>query len=170
MGLEKVVSELNQLRADGLIDSYAIGGAVASQAYILPTSTEDVDVFVVFKGPVSLAPLGPIYAYLTARGAKIGSEDLEIGGWPVQFLPTADPLHEEAVAQARTNMIGVNPARIIGLEHLAAIALQLGRPKDKLRLIEFVKVLDLTVFESLLGRFGLTEKWKQFQAQFLSEP
>lgn len=34
MALDEVVSELNRLQADGLVANYAIGGAVAAQAYI----------------------------------------------------------------------------------------------------------------------------------------
>ena len=63
MGIGEVVSELNRLRADGIIATYAIGGAVAAQAYIAPMSTEDVDVFVVVASEqaTSLNPLKLIY-------------------------------------------------------------------------------------------------------------
>jgi hypothetical protein len=121
MPIEEVVSELNRLHAEGTIAEYAIGGAVAAQAYIAPMSTEDIDVFVIFAGAEAstLAPLQPLYTDLIPRGAKVNGPYLEIGGWPVQFLPAADPLYESAIAEARSIPFGDQSARVMGPEHLA---------------------------------------------------
>ena len=135
-------------------------------------STEDVDVFVFLTGPGanSLSPLSGVYADLIARGAKESGAYLEIGGWPVQVLLPMNPLYEDAILSARTAPFGTEIGRVMGPEHLAAIALQTGRPKDKLRLLEFINtgVLDSTTFEALLARFGLTDKWNSFQSTFLT--
>ncbi len=82
-----------------------------------------------------------------------------IGGWPVQFLPPHSPLLNE------------DPVPVMTTEHLAAIALELGRPKDKARLLQFLDehALDMTLFEQILTRYQLTEKWLTFQSQFLSD-
>jgi len=40
--------------ADGIIERYAIGGAVGATFYIEPAATQDVDVFVVFDQSASL--------------------------------------------------------------------------------------------------------------------
>jgi hypothetical protein len=55
-------------------------------------------------------------------------------------------------------------------EHLAAIALQTGRAKDKARVLQFVEagVLDSTKFEQLIERHELTDKWRKFKQQFLT--
>ena len=45
---QEVISELNRVREAGLIEEYAIGGAVGALAYLEAAATEDVDVFVVF--------------------------------------------------------------------------------------------------------------------------
>lgn len=173
MAIADVIVELNRLQADGRIVSYALGGAVAAQAYITPMSTEDVDVFVVIAGDVatSKAPLRLIYADLISRGAKPNREHLEIGGWPVQLLPPAGPLYDAAIAGARTVPLDGQSARIMGPEHLAAIALQTGRGKDLVRLDEFIKTkaIDMTLFGTLVEEFGLTEKWDKFQSQFLAK-
>ena len=173
MALADVIVELNRLQADGRIASYAIGGAVAAQAYITPMSTEDVDVFVVIAGAeaMSLAPLRHIYADLISRGAKPNGGHLEIGGWPVLLLSPAGPLYDVAIAGARSVPIDGHSARIMGPEHLAAIALQTGRGKDLVRLDEFIKTgaLDMTHFGTLVEQFGLTEKWDKFQSQFLTK-
>ena len=54
-------------------------------------------------------------------------------------------------------------------EHLAAIALQLGRTKDFLRLTQFVEqgVLDSQAFDDILERFQLLERWRSFCDRYL---
>lgn len=61
------------------------------------------------------------------------------------------------------------PTRVFTAEHLAALALQTGRAKDKARLLQFVELgaLDSNRFEAILKRHGLLEKWSQFERQFL---
>ena len=170
MAIADVIVEMNRLQTEGRIASYALGGAVAAQAYITPMSTEDVDVFVVIAGAeaTSLAPLRLIYADLISRGAKPDREYLEIGGWPVQLLPPAGPLYDAAIAGARTVPLDGQSARIMGPEHLAAIALQTGRGKDLVRLDEFITTgaIDMPLFNILVEQFGLTEKWNRFRLQF----
>lgn len=54
-------------------------------------------------------------------------------------------------------------------EHLATLALQTGRAKDKARLLQFVEAgaLDPDGFHAVLQRHGLLEKWRRFEQQFL---
>jgi hypothetical protein len=61
--------------------------------------------------------------------------------------------------------------RVFGAEYLAAIALQTGRPKDKLRVLQFIesKLLDLVLFQAILGRHRLIPAWQKFTTQFLTE-
>lgn len=172
MPILHVISELNRIRDAGLIADYAIGGAIAAQAYIEASSTEDVDVFVVFgeNGAHPLAPLGPIWADLTAHGAKEDGGYLVIGGWLVQLLPPGTPLYDDAIKAARTQMIGDQVVRIMGPEHLAAIAISVGRGKDYQRVEEFVKrgKVDMATLNGLIERFGLREKWNAFNTKFLT--
>jgi hypothetical protein len=94
-----------------------------------------------------------------------------IAGWPVQFLPPTGPLADEALSKAIVHDVAGVPARVFPAEYLAAIALQTGRAKDKARLLQFVEsgTLDATVFQDILTRHALTERWAQFQRQFLSD-
>ena len=94
-----------------------------------------------------------------------------VAGWPVQFLPAASPLVEEALAQAvELDVAGVS-ARVFTAEHLAAIALQTGRAKDKARLLQFIetRALDATRFQAIISRHGLLEAWQRFEKQFLGD-
>jgi hypothetical protein len=64
------------------------------------------------------------------------------------------------------------PARAFGPEHLAAIALQTGRAKDKARLLQFIEegALDAGRFQDIVRRHGLLDAWAKFERQFLAEP
>lgn len=93
-----------------------------------------------------------------------------IGGWPVQLLPPGTPLYDDAILNARTKMFGGQEGRIMGPDHLAAIALATGRGKDYVRVEEFIKrnKIDMDVFLQLVERFGLQEQWKTFEMRFLT--
>jgi len=113
----------------------------------------------------------PIFDYLKARGGTIEGEHIVIGGWPVQFLPPTGPLVEEALSLAvETDVEGIR-ARVFTSEHLAAIALQTGRAKDKARLLQFIEAgaLNTERFQSILARYGLVDAWLKFERQFLSD-
>lgn len=43
------IATINQMQRDGVIDGYAIGGAVGTTFYLEPVATLDVNVFVAFK-------------------------------------------------------------------------------------------------------------------------
>ena len=103
------------------------------------------------------------------RGGVVEGEYIVIGGWPVQFLPPTSLLVEEALAEAVTVDVEGMPARVFTPEHLAAIALQTGRAKDKARLLQFVEggVLQAKRLQDILGRYGLTERWREFERTFL---
>jgi hypothetical protein len=80
---------INEMQRDGVIEKYAIGGAVGATFYLEPAATLDVDIFVTLPsaGTSSLLTLTPIYQYLTARGSKVDGPHIVVGSWPVQFLP-----------------------------------------------------------------------------------
>lgn len=170
--ISQVITMINQLEADGVINRYAIGGAVGATFYLEPVATLDVDIFVLFRPEAGrgLLSLQPIYDYLTARGGAIEGEYVVISGWPVQFLPPTSPLVDEALADAVTVQVEGMSARVFTAEHLAAIALQLGRPKDKARLLQFVEsgAIDTDRFKAILTRHGLDNRWKDFERTFLS--
>lgn len=171
MNIKNTIAAINQMQADGVIQRYAIGGAVGATFYLEPVATLDVDVFVTFQpeaGGLLVSPQ-PLFDYLKTRGASMEGEYIVVAGWPVQFLPAANPLTAEALQQAvERNVAGVS-ARVFTAEHLAAIALQTGRAKDKARLLQFVEAgaLDLARFQDIVVRHGLLGLWQRFEEQFL---
>jgi hypothetical protein len=173
MNIQQVIQTINQMQSDGIIDTYAIGGAVGATFHLEPVSTLDVDIFVSFRTEPDTLLISPrpIYDYLTARGCAADGEYLIIAGWPVQFLPTTGSLAEEALGKAVVHDVDGVPARVFSAEYLAAIALQTGRAKDKARLLQFVEsgILDAAIFQEILTRHTLTARWAQFQRQFLTD-
>jgi len=171
VNIKKTIAAINQMRADGIVDRYAIGGAVGATFYLEPVATLDVDVFIAFKpqaGQLLVTPQ-PIFEYLLARGGAMQGEHIIIAGWPVQFLPVGNPLLEDALASAVEHDVEGTPVRVFTAEHLAAVALQTGRAKDKARLLQFIEAgaLDAAGFQAIVDRHGLIERWREFERQFL---
>ena len=127
----KVTLELiNQMQADGVIETYAIGGAVGAIFYLAPAATVDVYVFVILPGRTGLLlSLSPIYQYLKSHGGKEQDEYIVLGGWPVQFLPCSNELEREALRGAVSTKVEGVPTWVMPAEHLVAIALNTGRAK-----------------------------------------
>ena len=171
MGIKEVIETINRMQADGVIERYAIGGAVAATFYLEPVATLDVDVFVeshTEPGSQMISP-EPIFRYLRDRGCAMEGEHVVIAGWPIQFLPAGSALVQEALAKAVEKDVEGTPARVFTAEHLAAIALETGRAKDKARVLQFIEAdaIDLDRLQEILTRHGLAGAWQQFERQFL---
>lgn len=89
---------------------------------------------------------------------------MNIEGVPVQFLPAHNDLLLEALAEAREALYEQTPTRVLRAEHLAAIALQTGRDKDRerVRLLREQALLDKDYLAGVLARHGLEARWKQW--------
>ena len=173
MSIRDVIATVNQMERDGVIERYAIGGAVGATFYLEPVSTLDVDIFVTFDvvpGQLIVTPK-PIIDYLAERGCTMKGEYVMIGDWPVQFLPPVGALVEEALAQAAEVDVEGVPARVFTAEHLAAIALETGRAKDKARLLQFIEegAIDAARFQGIVERNNLVDAWARFERQFFPD-
>lgn len=154
--LAAILRAANGLVAAGLIEEYALGGAVAAIYYVEPFATYDADVFFIPTDKGLTAGIPSIYAHLQALGWTPYQEHLLVEGFPVQFL-AAHGLTEEAVREAeRIEFEGV-PARIFRAEHVIAVATSAGRAKDKARIEQMLQQADLdtTRLDSLLQRHNL---------------
>jgi len=168
--MKATLEAINQMQADGVIGKYAIGGAVGATFYLDPAATVDLDIFVELPDPErgTLISLAPVYQFLKSRGCTELDEYIAIGGWPVQFLPPANPLEEEAIREAvATEAEGVS-TWIMRAEHLVAIALSVGRPKDHARILKFLEqeAVDLEKLSVVLERHNLTSKWNDFGRRY----
>lgn len=160
----KVFEVINQMRVDGVIDEYALGGAMAANLYVDPFFTQDFDFFVHIVANISeLDPLRPIINYLEPLGYKIHGVEFDIEGNLVQFIPFTDELTEEATKRA--NLVELEGIQFHALspEYLVAIMLKLGRPKDLVRAKMFwdQKAVDFDALEGLIDRFNLEQQWQR---------
>src|ERR1035438_10113042 len=149
--LAEVLEAANGLVAAGLIEDWALGGALAAIYYVEPFTTYDADIFFIPKDRGLTAGIREIYAHLQAQGWQVEREHLVIRGFPVQFLAAAG-LTREAVREAeRIEYEGV-PAKVFRAEHIVAIAAAVGRDKDKARIVQMLQQveLDKTVLEKIL--------------------
>ncbi len=171
MAIKEAIQIINRMEADGVIERYAIGGAVGATFYLEPVATLDVDVFIEFRAePGSrLVSLEPIFTYLRDRGCTMEGEHIVIAGWPVQFLPANSNLLQEALVAAVEKSVEGTAARVFTAEHIVGIALQTGRAKDKARVLQFIEAnaVDLGRVREILTRHGLNGNWQQFEQQFL---
>ena len=146
----------NELVAAGLIEDWALGGALAAIYYVEPFTTYDADIFFIPKDKGLTAGIPAIYAHLQAQGWQVEREHLLIRGFPVQFL-AAHGLTEEAVREAEAIDYEVVPARVFRAEHIVAIAASVGRHKDLARIEQMFQQADLdkSRLEKILQRHNL---------------
>ena len=167
--MKETLKVINELVKDGAIVTYAIGGAVAAIYYLEPFDTADLEVFVqVSAAGRDLMILTPIYEHLIARGYKAKGESIYVEGMPVQFFPVFNPLTEEAVRRAQTIKYARVTTRIMRPEHLVAIMLDTGRPKNYLRISMFLEqgAVNMRSLNAVLRRHGLTKKWTDNEYRF----
>ena len=181
MKIEDVLRTINQMQADGVVERYAIGGAVAATFYLEPVATLDVDVFVEsqperasmiegehgVRGRRRVDCMGRVVTRPSDR--EIASQYVIIAGWPVQFLPAGNPLLQEALATAVEKDVEDTSVRVFTPEHIVAIALETGRAKDKARVLQFIEAnaVDLDRVGEILTRHGLSGQWEKFERQFI---
>jgi hypothetical protein len=174
-GIFSVMREVARLLSDmlsaGVITEYAVFGAVAQMRYTEAVSTMDADILVAIPGVSSLDLLRPIYEYCTSRGFPVEGESIRIGAWPVQFIPAFSPLTEEAMHEAAVAEIEGEKIRVVRADHLAVIALSVGRPKDHVRILSLLEAgsVDAEEVGKLAARHGLTAQWRRFQSRFLEQ-
>ena len=162
---------LNEMRASGVIQNYALFGAVAQMRYTEPVATLDADVLVSVAEPDRLDTRRDIYAFCARRGYLPEGEAIRVGAWPTQFVPVFTALTREALEQAETADFEGVPFRVVQAAHLAVIALSVGRAKDFTRILSLLESGAVTRQElrQLADRHGMSESWQKFERRFLDE-
>jgi hypothetical protein len=160
---------LNDMRAAGVITSYALFGAVAQMRYTEPVATLDADVLVAVPAPDRLDVLASVYQFCADSGYRSEGEAVRVGAWPVQFVPVFSPLTREAVEQAETADFEGIELRVVRADHLAVIALSVGRAKDFTRILALLESESVSreQIAALAERHGLADAWRRFEARFL---
>ncbi len=154
--LAEVLRVSNELVSVGLIEDYALGGALAAIYYAEPVTTYDADIIFLASDKTLSAGIPAIYSHLQSKGWRVEGEHLLVKDFPVQFL-AASGLTEEAVRNSnRIEFEGV-PAKVFRPEYIIAIAASVGRHKDLARieqLLEQAKI-DKPMLDDILRRYNL---------------
>jgi len=166
--MKEVFAVLNEMVRDGALENYAVAGAIGAMFYVEPFSTGDVDVLVMTSEDRIVIEL-PGIEYLRARGyTEFRNEGIVIEGWPVQFLPATTDLEREAYLNAEVSNLDEVPVRVALAEHLVAIMLKVGRPKDIARIQTFLSQdgVKIDKLKDVIERHGLTEEWGEYKRKF----
>jgi len=150
---------ISDLKRDGVIIDYAIGGAMALSFWSEPAATFDLDVFVLLKSIGILVSLDQIYRWARERGYPEKAEHVIVAGVPVQFIVAPDDLAAEAVHAAADLDYNGHPVRVMRPEFLIALYLQpAARTRRRLErvagLLEEGNV-DRLLLDDLLKRYKL---------------
>lgn len=152
----EAISAIRDMRRDGLISEYALGGAMAMIFWSEPTVTFDLDVFVLLDQSGPLISLDAIYRWARHRGYPEQAEHLVIAGLPVQVIPAHDALTVEAVSTAADLDYDGEPIRVIRPEYLIAMFLEpTARTRKRLERVATLLdegVLDRDLLKILLDR------------------
>lgn len=162
---------LNDMRSAGVVQEYALFGAIAQMRYTEPVATVDAAVLVVVPSPDRPDVLSGIYQFCAGKGYRPEGEAIVVGAWPTQFIPVFSPLTIEAVEQAETADFEGVPVRVVGADYLAVIALSVGRARDLTRILALLESGSVTKgqIERVAARHGLSAAWKRFESRFLDE-
>lgn len=140
MSFYNVIQVLNHARLEGIFKNYAIMGGYAVNYYVEPTFTSDVDTLVLVATD---ADYTKIFSYFTRKGYKIANLYVVIDDTQVQFFPsTIGPLYESAVINAKNIEFKDTSTRIVTAEDLVALLLVSYRPKDKIRIMQLLEVIN----------------------------
>lgn len=166
--MKRALELLNELKDNGLIEDYAVGGGIASIFYTEPVFTYDLDVFVLIKTDprAKIVSLSSVYEYLKEKGCPWEGEHIVVEGMPVQLIPAGSELEHCSVRDAKEISYGGVKTRIPLPEYLIAIALKTGRAKDYEKVGRLLKQakIDEDKLEKILKEHGLWEgflKWKE---------
>jgi hypothetical protein len=134
--------------------------------------TSDIDIFIHLDPPKGsfLISIDPFVDRLEDLGYTEWMEDkIVIEGCPIQFIPVAKPIEIEGLERAERKPLTdeIQPF-VFSPEYLVAIALDLSRPKDKVRLEQFHRTGAYypTALADVLRRHNLEEDWQRLLKLF----
>lgn len=166
--MEKIFKVINRMYQEGVLNDYAIGGAVATIYYTEPFATKDIDIFFIPPEKEKIILLTPFYDFLLKKGYKTYKEYIMIKDTPVQFIPASTELEKEAVKNAISVKYRNVNIKILRPEYLIAIFLKVYRPKDRDKLIKLLDQakIDKTILLDILQRHGLNKKFDDFMKKY----
>ena len=155
----EAIAAMNDLKSEGVVSDYALGGAMALVFWSEPAVTFDLDVFVLWEQSGYLVSMAPVYEWARGRGYEARAEHIFIAGVPVQILPAHNELAREAVVRAAAMDYDGEPVRVIRPEYLIAMYLEeTARTRKRLERVAALLDegnLDRVLLDSLLELYHL---------------
>ena len=161
MAFADTLRAVNSMKAEGVVEEYAIAGAMAIVFWAEPVPTFDLDVLVVLPVPEGgLVSLDRIYRWAESRGYPAQDEHILVAGLPTQFVPWPDPLAREAIAAAAEIDYQGVVVRVVRPEYLIALYLQpqakTPRRRERASMLLELPSLNRGLVDEILNRHGLT--------------
>ena len=155
-----VFAAIERMKAEGVVQEYALGGAMALIFWSEPVATFDLDIFVLLESPGMIVSLTPIYEWASRHGYAERAEHIIIAGVPVQIIPAHNELAVEAVQAAVQVDYSGQPVRVIRLEYLIAMYLEPSARSQK-RLQRVAGLMD----DNEMDRSSLDELLRRYHLQ-----
>ena len=152
---------INELKAAGLVEDYAIAGAMALVFWTEPVATFDLDVLVALEDSGSgILRLDRLYAWAKVHGYPVQAEHIVVEGMPTQFIPSPNQLaHEAMIAAAELDYLGV-PVRVVRPEYLIALYLEpqakTHKRRERAGALMDLPNLNRALVDEILERHGLS--------------
>lgn len=172
--IEQVLAVLNEMKEQGIIRQFAVGGAFAATLHDEPISTIDLDIFFTLTRGAdgTILTLSEIYQFVQQKGFTFDHEFINIHGWLVQFVESSrNQLWKDAVEKAAPVKIGNDTIPVISPEYLVAMWLFAGRAKDYQKIAIFAgsDLVNRTLLSEILHSNDLLIKWDKEKWRFLDE-
>jgi hypothetical protein len=161
MAFADALSAINSLKADQVIEEYAVAGAMAIVFWAEPVPTFDLDVLVVLPQQQGLLiSLDSIYRWAESRGYAVQQEHVLVEGLPVQLVPAPDALALEAIRNAAELDYEGIKVRVARPEYLIALSLQPGartaKRRERAAMLLELPTLNRDRVDDILSRHGLS--------------
>jgi hypothetical protein len=161
MAFADALRVLNAMKAEGVVQEYAIAGAMAIVFWTEPVPTFDLDVLVLLPSPESaLVSLDRIYRWAESRGYAAEEEHIIVEGLPTQLMPSPSPLAREAIASAVDMDYQGVVVRVVRPEYLIALYLQpearTAKRRERAAMLLELPTLDRGLVDEILKRHGLS--------------
>jgi hypothetical protein len=151
---------LDSMKNEGVIEEYAVAGAMAILFWTEPVPTFDLDVLVFLPDSgESIVSLDSIYRWSEARGYPASEEHILIEGVPTQFLPSPSPLADEAIETAATLDYEGVPVKVVKPEYLVALysepSARTAKRRERSAMLLEWPGLNRELLDEILDRHGL---------------
>jgi len=158
---EQTLRAIHLMRDEGVIQDYAIAGAVAVLFWAEPIPTYDLDLLVFLPdsdGPI--VSLVPLYEWAARHGYRAEKEHVIIEGVPVQFLPAHNELADEAIENAVSRQYEAVTVKVVRPEYLIALYLEgsakTAKRRERAAALRETGIVDDALLQDLMQRFKLT--------------